>query len=612
MIGTEAMISIPLDARRRVLPIAAIAVIIFVLMSLMGVILFAMAGSDERLAARERATLLAFLQERAGVMNRTSALLLSQTEMTQRVASADNSWIQEKLGTPLDRLFGFERTFLVDRSGRVIYASVDGKEAGPSSFDAVRPVFQRLLARDAPPSTGDPVSGFFAHGRLVGLATLRPFANVDAQASAPAQLVCITVDMLDDRFLRDMAAHLQIRAVRIAENAIHTAGENSLSLENLAGSTPISLVWSADRPGVSSLQRVAPVIAALSTVLLVVCLTLLVSARRTTRALTQSEARAKTLAFQDALTGLENRASFITQLNARLPALRPGENLALLFVDLDGFKDINDTLGHGVGDELLCRVAKRLRGCLRDNGVAARFGGDEFVLFVDTDGQETVAALARQLLDAIQEPIGLEGHDLTVGASIGTAIAPRDSLDGRELLRRADIALYRAKSEGRGVCRAFELHMEVEVLERRRVELDLAEAIGAGQLVLLFQPVVDVENERIVGFEALVRWDHPVRGRLLPASFVPVAERSRVIHRLDAWVLRRACECGHSLPDVTISVNMSAINLRYPDFIDQIFTILSETGFDPNRLELGITESALFQLETGTEAVLRRLRDAGI
>jgi len=609
--GTEATIPIEKGAHRRAFPTAAVAAILVLLVALLGVLLLALTGSDDRLAARERAALLAFLQERAGVMSRTSALLLAQTEMPQRVASADRSWIQEKLGTPLDRLFGYERTFLVDRTGHVIYASVNGSEASPSAFETVRPMFQRLLARETPNATGEPVSGFFAHGRLVGLATLRPFASVDTQPAAP-HLVCITIDLLDESFLRDMAKHLQIKAIRIADNAARALGENSVDLENLSGAEPISLVWSADRPGVTALQRVAPVIAALSTVLLAVCLTLLFSARRTTRALTESEARATALAFHDSLTGLANRASFMVQLDDRMQALGRGEVLALLFIDLDGFKDINDTLGHGVGDELLCHVARRLEGCIGADGVAARFGGDEFVLLVVSDDSAAVSDLARRLLAAIQEPLLLEGHELNVGASVGTAVAPRDATDGRELMRRADIALYRAKAEGRGVCRAFEAHMEVEVLDRRRVELELAEAIGANQLILLFQPLVDVDNERIVGFEALVRWDHPVRGRLLPITFVPVAERSRIIHHLDGWVLRNACESGQSLEDVTISVNMSAINLRYPDFIDQIFTILDETGFDPNRLELEITESALFQLESGTEAVLRRLRDAGV
>ncbi|MEP9377609.1 EAL domain-containing protein [Aquabacter sp. CN5-332] len=544
----------------------------------------------------------ALLQERAVTMQRSVNALLEDTEIIRRATSGDAGFVHSKFGEPLNSRFSYERAFLVDRTtGKPIYASVDGSMLDDAGIVSVTPTLRRALR-----GVGDQRMGFIVDGQGVG------FAAVIPSPAGQANIICVVVDAVDDTFLHELEGRLQVAGLHIVPAVNPDRAENSVTLTNLAGDAPLALSWKPDQAGSGSLRRVAPVVAALSTLLLAICIALLIRTRRSARALAQSEARATALAFQDYLTGLANRGYFIEQLGTRLADLKPDDTLALLFLDLDGFKDINDTLGHGVGDELLRLIAQRLKDCIGDAGLAARFGGDEFVLFVAPDGERTAADMVARLLAVIQEPVQMEGRDLMVGASIGAAFAPRHATDARELMRRADIALYRAKAEGRGSFHAFEPELEVEVLHRREVEQELSEAISKGQLALLFQPQVDVESERIIGFEALVRWDHPVRGRILPEGFVPIAERSRLISRLDAWALRAACELGRQLTDVTISVNMSAVNLRQPDIAERMLSVLEETGFDPNRLELEITESAIFQAEGRGKESLLRLRDAGV
>ncbi len=591
-----------MGADERAFFIASVAAVAVVLGALVGLLVITLAGGDKRVAARERDVVAAILSERANTMMRSVNALLEDDEVTQRAERGDVAFVHERLGAPLNARFGYERTFLVEAAtGKPVYASIDGGMLDDTELAAAAPALRRVMR-----GMNENRIGFIVDGQGVGFAVVIP------SLSNSPNLTCIAVDAVDQDFLRELEGRLQVTGLHIVP-AVNSEGvETSFALTNLAGDVPLSISWKSDKGGAISLRQVAPVIAALSTVLLAICISLLIRSRRSAAALGRSEARATALAFEDYLTGLANRGYFIEQLQRQLGALGPNGSLALLFIDLDGFKDINDTLGHAVGDELLRLVAYRLRDSLGNSGLAARFGGDEFVLYIAPGGEEAIADFVPRLLAVIQEPIQVEGRELLVGASVGAALAPAHGTDARELMRRADIALYRAKAEGRGSLRVFERSLEVEVLHRREVELELSEAIAKGQLALLFQPQVDVESERIIGFETLVRWDHPKHGRILPEAFIPIAERSRLITRVDAWVLRKACELGAQLADVTVSVNMSAVNLRQSDIADRILLVLEETGFDPNRLEVEITESAIFQAEGQARDTLLRLRDAGI
>ncbi|MEW6256645.1 MAG: EAL domain-containing protein [Pseudomonadota bacterium] len=586
--------------RERTSFIAGTAALAMVLGALIGLLALTIAGSDRQVAVREREAVFALLEERAAAIQRSVTALLDQSDVFEGTGAGNPQRLHERFGRPLDVYFGYERAYLLDRaSGRPVYASVDGMPLSDDELTAATPTLRRAMR-----GITEHGMGLFVDERGVG------FAVIISSLNAAPGLLCIAVDAVDEEFLREIEARIQITGLHVTPARAESS--EGLVLTNIAGDAPLVMSWTGQAAGAGAFAHVAPVIAGLSTALLAICLAFLVRAHRSTRALAESEARASALAYQDYLTGLANRGAFIAALERRLATLRADETLALLFLDLDDFKDINDTLGHTVGDDMLCEIARRLSEAVGEAGTAGRFGGDEFVAFVVADDAGLMETRVGKVTAALQAPIQVDGRDVMGGACVGLAYAPQHGEGARDLMRRADIALYRAKAEGRGSFAAFEPQMEVETLNRRQVEQELAEAISGDQLVLLFQPLVDIETETILGFEALVRWDHPQRGRLLPEAFIPIAERSRLIARLDAWALRAACEQGRTLPDVTISVNMSAINLRETDLADRVFAVLAETGFDPARLEVEITESALFSADGPARETLLRLRDAGI
>lgn len=583
-----------------------------VLVCLLALLVVVMVERDRHAAGVEQREVRAALHQHAEVMNRTLALMAEEAGPFAYGRREALHQLQQRLGEPLYHRFSYERTYLVDGSGRVLYAASEGDPlSDPEKFEALRSTFLRLIAGPSTLTEGG-VEGIMVDGNVVGLATVRRMAA--AREAGPNTLFLIAVDLLDRDLLGQIESRVGVQNLRLTAATTVQAHETAIPLAPVAGADAIRLflAWKSERSDWFSLQRVTPVVALLSSLLLAICVSLLVRARRYSRALVASEARARALASRDYLTGLYNRGHFIGELTSKVDALKEGESLALLFIDLDGFKDINDTLGHGVGDDLLRHVAERISDCLGSEGLAARFGGDEFVLYLHPNGIRRAYELAPRLLEAVQVPFDAEGHGLTVGASIGMAFAPEHAGQARELMRLADIALYRAKEEGRGIFRVFEAQLEVEVRNRRAVEQELERAIAGGQLLLMFQPLVEVESERIIGFEALVRWQHPVRGLLLPEAFVPVAERTRLMPGLDRWVLREACRLGRDLEGVSIAVNMSAVSLRQADLAERILEILHEEAFDPTRLEIEITESALFQTTGQTGAALLSLREAGV
>ncbi|WP_241911550.1 EAL domain-containing protein [Telmatospirillum siberiense] len=330
-------------------------------------------------------------------------------------------------------------------------------------------------------------------------------------------------------------------------------------------------------------------------------------------------ARIHHLAHHDSLTSLPNRVLFQERMrDALAQARRSGCMMALLLLDLDKFKEVNDTLGHPVGDLLLRAVAKRLLSCVRETDTVARLGGDEFAVLLtnlsDADGASTVA---ETIIRNIAEPFGLDDNEVVSGVSAGITIFPDDGPDAQDLLKNADLALYRSKNEGRGRYHFYVAEMDQEVQNRKAIERDLRHALATDQLCLHYQPLVDLENGAILGAEALVRWFHPERGSIPPSIFIPVAERSELIFRLGRWVLLRACmqiQTWHSqgLPPLQISVNLSPAQFRHPDLLDTIRSIIEQTGVDPAQLQLEITETIAMTNFDYSVQVLREMRDMGL
>lgn len=325
------------------------------------------------------------------------------------------------------------------------------------------------------------------------------------------------------------------------------------------------------------------------------------------------------LAQHDPLTSLPNRNFLTTRLKEMLDAAhRFRTGLAVLSIDLDDFKMINDTMGHAAGDALLCEVANRMREAIRSTDVVARMGGDEFTIIQPGARNEADAqALARRLIDRISQPIARDGEQIRCHASIGVSLYPKDGREVDELLRHADLALYKAKALGRGNCVVFLPEMNAELQERRTIETELREALGQDRLMLYYQPQVDLRTGQIGTFEALLRWAHPVRGILAPGCFLQVAERCGLILAIDRWVLRAAAVQARrwrdaGLFDGRIAVNLSAVQLSRGDLVEYLTAVCSEVGVPPDALEIEITESALLTDTEAVSASLRILHDMGV
>ena len=326
-----------------------------------------------------------------------------------------------------------------------------------------------------------------------------------------------------------------------------------------------------------------------------------------------AENRIAHMARHDAVTDLPNRVLLRERIEGAITRARRETGFAVLCLDLDNFKQVNDTLGHAVGDELLRAVAHRLRACLREVDTVARLGGDEFAIIQASVATPADAAtLAQRILDVVSAPYALAHHSVIVGVSIGIALAPGDGLEPERLMQCADVALYRAKDDGRGVFRFFEAQMDARLQARRALELDLRAAFEAEAFDLHYQPIYDLAEERISGFEALLRWTHPTRGRVSPAEFVPLAEEIGLIVPLGEWVLRRACREASGWPDgLKVAVNVSAAQFTSIALIGTVQAALAESGLSARRLELEITESVLLVNGSATVAILHGLRDLG-
>ncbi len=328
----------------------------------------------------------------------------------------------------------------------------------------------------------------------------------------------------------------------------------------------------------------------------------------------QTESNIAFMAQHDSLTRLANRTLFHDRLEQAIAMAGRGHEFAVICLDLDHFKTVNDTMGHPVGDGLLQAVADRMSSCVRDSDTVARLGGDEFAIIQLNVGQpEHAQLLVSRIIEAFRAPFDIEGHQIDIGISIGVAVAPGDGAFSETLLKNADIALYHAKTEGRGAARFFEPEMDARIQLRRTLEMDLRDAILRDEFELHYQPFINLLSSEVIGFEALLRWHRPGHGLVPPAEFIPVAEETGMIVEIGEWVLRSACFEAENWPvNISVAVNLSPVQFEKGDIVATVRAALAASGLRPHRLELEITESVLLRETTGTLTALHQLRALGI
>jgi diguanylate cyclase (GGDEF)-like protein len=328
----------------------------------------------------------------------------------------------------------------------------------------------------------------------------------------------------------------------------------------------------------------------------------------------RAEAQISHMATHDALTNLPNRTLFRERIEAALTRVPRGEQVAILCLDLDHFKSVNDALGHPIGDRVLVSVAERLSGCVRATDTVARLGGDEFAIVqAGPDLPAGASKLAERIIASLSEPFEVDGHQIVIGASVGIALAPHDGIDPDQLLKSADLALYRAKSDGRGTFHYFEADMDVRMQKRRRLEIDLRRALATGEFELHYQPLLNLASEQVTGFEALLRWRHPEQGLIPPAEFIPLAEEIGLIVPIGEWVLRQACRDAVTWPnEIKVAVNLSPVQFKSRNLVASVFSALSVSQLPPSRLELEITETVLLDDSEAVLSMLHQIKALGV
>jgi diguanylate cyclase (GGDEF)-like protein len=536
-----------------------------------------------------------------------------------RQVPLDREWIDNNLGVWFHTYYRIDEVYLLNARDAPIYAMQDGRDVPLSTFAHVAPpvleLAKRLRSRaeTLPPEGSDEQTPGASAITMVGgrpvFLSLKPILSESGNMPQRrgSEYIHVAVRYLDGTFPTDLARIYGIDAPRFSTSA--GSGDGAYPLRGSDGSTIGYIRWAPFRPGTQVENRMLPVLGGALLLIGMLIWLLLVRIQRGRLALETSRAHAQHQALHDVLTGLPNRALFEDRLQVALS--RRGAKVAVLLLDLDRFKNVNDTLGHPAGDALICEFGRRLSSLTRPSDTIARLGGDEFAVLVEGASLADVERLGERILEIVRLPFNLGGAQAHVGASIGVAVVSGAAVEPLDLVRRADIALYAAKDGGRDACILFSPDMDNRVKLRRAVEEELRAAVKTARgFVLHYQPQV-CSDGAIVGLEALLRWEHPERGLIPPDQFIPVAEETGLIVPLGDWVLRQACVASRRWPGLFIAVNLSPVQFRTPDFADGVMRIVRETGADPRAIQLEVTERVLLDDDDAIGPIVAKLRRAG-
>ena len=546
----------------------------------------------------------------------------------------DADWVDQRAGTWLEAFFKHDYVFVFDRNDQPVY-SLDRQHSvkdgwveraradlgdvlgymrglNPSMTSAIRLNSSTLTEGGARPRAAV-IRSLMGQPAVIAAAAIDDVEGIPAALDTKAPIV-LSVKFINAEVLASISSQLGLPHLRQLGDDAAPAGDFVYVLTPPNGKAIAHFAWTPKQPGAEIVRSVVPFIAVALSGFALLAAFVLRYMRRTAAAIAVGETRLRHLALHDPLCGLPNRIFFGERLEAVIDEVRSSKPAAVFYIDLDHFKDVNDTLGHPVGDELIRNVTLRLSHTLRGGDLVARLGGDEFAVISSGIGNDApkMMALAQRIIAAICAPYHVAGQNIVIGASIGIAIIDKNCAGAADIMRYADMALYRAKNEGRNRACIYDAVMDADLSKRKLLEADLREAIENDRLRVCYQPIVNKSGETVVGVEALCRWTHPTRGEISPAEFIAAAEHSGMIFELGAWVLKRALIDGKAWPDLTVAVNVSPLQFRRADFADTVERILAETGFDPTRLELELTESVLIGNIDTAEASMLRLKALGI
>ncbi len=544
------------------------------------------------------------------------------------------NWVGERVGRWLQSFFDHDYVFIFDGADRPRFASALGVVVSQSWLDAVlpdiKPVLDYMRGRDealydairlTPASLTEGgahpqvamIGRFFGRPAIIAAAAVGPADGIPASLDTTAPIL-MSVKFIGQNLLADIGAKLNLAQLRQVGTQAAVSGNHVFQLTGPHGKLIARFAWVPKQPGAEIVQNVIPFIAVALAGFALLAAFVLRYMRRTAAAIAAGETRLRHLAMHDPLCGLPNRIFFGERLEAVIVEVRAGSSPAAVFyIDLDHFKDVNDTLGHPIGDELIRNVTSRLSQALRGDDLVARLGGDEFAVISSVgDDQSKMMSVAQRIINAICAPYSISGQNIIIGASIGIAVIDKSCAGAADIMRYADIALYRAKSEGRNRACIYDEEMDTELSNRKLLEADLRDAIENDRLRLVYQPIVNKSGDQVIGVEALCRWTHPVRGEIPPTEFIAVAEHSGLIIPLGAWVLRRACRDGRGWPGINLAVNVSPLQFRQVGFVETVEHIMDETGFEATRLELELTESVLLGNAGTVESAMLRLKSLGV
>ncbi len=552
----------------------------------------------------------------------------------------DLEFTDANFGVFLTETYGHDEVYILNAHDKPLYGFANGQRLDPSAFEQRRAELAPLIAeiRNDDHSRLKPRPDMFSESKIhykvlegvhvarwgghivsVGgkpaiIAGMTIVPNIDMSLLKGTPNLLLTVTYIDEPFISEIGESLLLRDLKLLPAPVKDEGYVSEAFVGDDGVLLGYLSWITRRPGAALLNIILPLVAlgVLATWLL--SKTMFNRLKRASEALAHSESQARHEAKHDALSGLPNRVHMVEKIEAFLHspvAKRTGQRAVAAYIDIDRFKDINDTLGHEAGDQLISAVAQRLVGRLRPQDFLSRFGGDEFAILCAPAGHEAAVTLARRIAQAFESPFNIKGQNIRVTASVGLAIAPENGTSASELMRHADIALYEAKNQGRDRAILFCAEMAQQVEHRRSIELALRSALDDDALDLHYQPIISCQTGAVIGVEALLRWEHPIYGEMSPAEFIPIAENAGLLPSLGEWVLTRAMMDAEKWPKLEVSINLSPVQMRHVDLEGTLRRLIAEHRIDPRRFTLEITENVMLEASDRVNTILDAIRAMG-